>query len=649
MRRKKLGEVLQERGHLSKKDLEAAMQEQQKTIARLGEILLERQIVSKDALVGALEEVMSVPYVDCRQVTAQEEALRLVPKDVANRYCLLPLFIEGRKLTAIMAEPQNVRALDELRFLTGKDITPSLGFRSEILAAITKHYGESPARTNTAGLAEELRDLEEEGEVAASAPASITPDLSEFSDASDIVFVPTSSRHMHKEAMEELQSELKGKRTPAVRIVSRLVMDAYAKRASDIHMEPQASGLVVRIRVDGVLRELARVPAAAQNQVISRVKILADMDIAERRNPQDGRFLVRIGEEKSLDFRVSTLPTHHGEKIVMRLLDPSSPQAPFDQLGLSSEQEAALKQILALPQGVLLVTGPTGSGKSTTLYTGLAYLHEPGINIVTVEDPIEYMIPGINQVQVNVKAGLTFASCLRSMLRQDPNVIMVGEIRDRETAEIAMKASQTGHLVLSTLHTNDSISSVNRLLDLGIPPYLIASSLSAIMAQRLVRRLCSCHRTASITPEHAAKLEAAGMAGRFVQARVPVGCRECEGTGYRGRVGIYELLVIGQEIRDALRSEGRIQEVRALARGAGFRTMQEDALDKVKAGLTSLDEVLRVVPFESTAHQRCRACGRELAPAFRFCPYCATPKEAAPPGGGRNAPGVKQTSVKEMR
>ena len=394
-----------------------------------------------------------------------------------------------------------------------------------------------------------------------------------------------------------------------------------SKQASDIHIEPQAAVTIVRIRVDGVLRELRRIPRAIQNSLISRIKILSDMDIGERRAPQDGRFMVSVGPRK-IDMRVSTLPTQYGEKVVMRLLETIGAAAQLRRPGIPSGHCRRITSLLALPQGMLLVTGPTGSGKSTTLYSALNLLRKPAVNIVSVEDPVEYALPGINQVHVNTRAGLTFASCLRSILRQDPNVIMVGEIRDLETAEIAMKAAQTGHLVLSTLHTNDSISAVARLLDLGIPEYLIASSLTGILAQRLVRKLCSCRTYERVTPEYVERLGEVGSSrfpDRFAR---PVGCAVCDKTGYRGRVGIYELLVIDESIRAILRGGFKPELIRNAARGNGMRRMQEDALEKLYVGITTLEEIIRVVPIETVAPSECTECGHELLPAFHYCPYC---------------------------
>jgi type IV pilus assembly protein PilB len=428
-----------------------------------------------------------------------------------------------------------------------------------------------------------------------------------------------------------MQAELLQKSTPAVRMVAASITAAVIKQASDIHIEPQATDTVIRLRIDGMLRDFQRIPRALQNSVVSRIKILSDMDIAERRAPQDGRFLVKITGRK-VDLRVSTLPTQYGEKVVMRLLEADSPLQGFATLGLPPEIAGALTQILSQPQGMVLVTGPTGSGKSTTLYSSLNLVRKPTVNIITVEDPVEYAVAGLNQVQVNTKAGLTFANCLRSILRQDPNVIMIGEIRDKETAEIAIKAAQTGHLVLSTLHTNDSVSAVTRLLDLGVPGFQIATSVTGIIAQRLVRRLCSCHDEIPASPDYVSRLLQAGVQIPPATQHVPTGCDTCDLTGYKGRVGIYEMLVLDEAIRSAVRSGGRNDEIRTLARQNGMKLMQEYALERVRQGLTTLDEVLRVVPFERIQTTQCGACQRELSPAFLFCPYCG---EKRRDGGSR--------------
>jgi type IV pilus assembly protein PilB len=611
MKRKRLGEILEDRGDLTAESLRKLFEEQKGKAIRLGELILQRGLVEKSALISALEEVSRVPYLDCSTVQCETAALETISASVARNLAVLPIKTENMMLIVAMAEPQNLAIIDELGFTSGKVISPRLAFRSEILAAISRNY-------------ERAKD---------SAPPGANRELSR-QDApeapAEMEFISTSSRQSNRAAIEEVQAELYQKKTPAVRLVTEIIQTAMLKRASDIHIEPQDIATIVRIRVDGVLRELESIPRAVQNSLISRIKILSDMDIGERRSPQDGRFMVAVGERK-IDMRVSTLPTQYGEKIVMRLLESSAPLLSFADLGMPREIEKRITQLLSLPQGMVLVTGPTGSGKSSTLYSALNLLRKPAVNIVTVEDPVEYALPGINQVHVNSRAGLTFASCLRSILRQDPNVIMVGEIRDAETAEISMKAAQTGHLVLSTLHTNDSISAVVRLLDLGIPEYLIASSLSGIVGQRLVRRLCTCRTLEPVTPAYIAQLAEVGSSIVPDLIATPAGCDLCDHSGYKGRVGIYELLIFDESVRAILRSGFKPDLLRNTARSRGMRRLQEDALDKLHLGLTTLQEIQRVVPMESAVPIECTTCGHELLPAFQFCPYCGIRAEAGPP------------------
>jgi len=605
MKKKRLGEVLRERGHVSPTDLNKAIEDQQGKLIHLGELMLERGVVTKGDLAAALTEVTHVPYVDCENIEIDPEVLKLLPHAVAKRCCVLPIMAQGNKLVAAMSEPQNLHIIDELRFMSGMDIVPRLAFRGEIEAAVDKWYG--AVAEQEAAVAEAI------------APATEDPGME---------FISSSSLQRNIEAMQEMQAELLHKSTPAVRLVASTIAAAAEKQASDIHIESQSTETVIRLRVDGMLRDFQRIPRTLHNSVVSRIKILADMDIAERRAPQDGRFLVKISGRK-IDLRVSTLPTQHGEKVVMRLLESDAPMQDFGALGLAPEIAEGLSRLLAMPQGMILVTGPTGSGKSTTLYYSLNVVRKPTVNIITVEDPVEYAVPGLNQVQVNTKAGLTFASCLRSILRQDPNVIMVGEIRDRETAEIAIKAAQTGHLVLSTLHTNDSVSAVTRLLDLGIPGFQIATSVTGIIAQRLVRRLCACRDEVPVSPEYASRLAQAGVLDPPPSQRVAIGCDYCDLTGYKGRIGIYEMLLLDDAIRQAVRSGGRNDEIRTLARNNGMKLMQEYALDRVRQGQTTLDEVLRVVPFEAIHATYCASCRHELSPAFVYCPYCGEKKSGA--------------------
>ncbi len=608
MKRKRLGEVLRERGHISHAELSKAIEEQQGKLVHLGDLMLERGLVSKEDLASALAEVTHVPYVDCEQLDIDPEILKLVPHSMAQRCCALPIQAQGTKLVVAMAEPQNLNVIDELRFSTGMDILVRLSFRSEIQTAIEKWY--SAAR---------------DAEIA-------VDEIAPAEDAPDMEFVSSSSLQRNIEAMQEMQAELLHKSTPAVRLVASAIAAASAKQASDIHVEPQSTDMVIRLRIDGMLRDFQHIPRSLQNSVVSRIKILADMDIAERRAPQDGRFLVKIAGRK-IDLRVSTLPTQNGEKVVMRLLEPEAPAQGFASLGMPPEMASALAHLLRQPQGMILVTGPTGSGKSTTLYSSMHLVRRPTVNIITVEDPVEYVLPGLNQVQVNSKAGLSFATCLRSILRQDPNVIMVGEIRDKETAEIAIKAAQTGHLLLSTLHTNDSISAITRLLDLGVPGFQIASSVTAVVAQRLIRRLCSCREELPVTPEYTARFQELGVHTPPAKQFAPNGCEKCDMTGYKGRIGVYEMLAFDDAIRSTIRSGGRSDEIRSIAQHSGMRRMQEYALERVARGDTTLDEVLRVVPFEQLFALRCPSCHKDIAPAFAFCPYC-----------GRNLGGTEASS-----
>jgi type IV pilus assembly protein PilB len=606
MKKKKLGEVLRDRGKISSADLQQVIGEQQGKLIHLGELMLERGLVSKEDLGTALEEVTSIPYIDCSACVPDPAALKLLPRSMAERLCVLPIRMERNRLIVAMAAPQNLAALDELRFSTSWEISPRLSFRTELQQAIDKHYATESASASSYGTARgaERKQFEE------------------------VEFFSTSSRQANQEAIQEIQADLRHKKTPAVRLVSEMLQVAMAKRASDIHIEPRAEDTVVRMRVDGVLHDYQLLPRGLQNSLISRVKILSDMDISERRAPQDGRFMVAVGG-RQLDLRVSTLPTQYGEKVVIRLLETSAPLSSFEDLGMPREVSGGLSEILSSPQGMLLVTGPTGSGKSTTLYSALHKLRQDSVNIVTVEDPVEYVLPGINQVHVNAKTGLTFVSCLRSILRQDPNIIMVGEIRDKETAEIVMKAAQTGHLVLSTLHTNDSVSAIVRLVDLGIPGYLIGSSVTGILAQRLVRMLCSCHALKSASREFQSRLAQFGCSRAPAKMAVPVGCDKCNQTGYSGRVGIYELLRMDDSIRAIVRTSGGIERIRETARTNGMRLMQEDALDKILGGVTTIEEVLRVVPTENNSQAECAKCNQRIFPAFKYCPHCGT-KNAAP-------------------
>ncbi len=593
--KRRLGELLLDRQQIDLGTLETAIEEQSGRAARLGEILLDRELVAKQPLITALTEITHVPYLDPSTITPDAKALERISREAAMQYWAIPVGFERKALVVVMAEPQDLHVINTLQFLCGQRISPRLGFRQEILKAIETNYPVEEAEVPPA------HDEEPEAE-----------------------FFTASTNERAQAAVREFQAELRHERTPAVRLVSQILAMAVKRNASDVHVEPLVSEVVVRFRVDGVLHEAIRTPAALKAQLISRLKILADMDIAEHRAPQDGRFLVKIGG-RQIDLRVSSIATQHGEKIVLRLLDPTTAQRSFADLGFSREHMEPLLRVLRQPQGMVLVTGPTGSGKTTTLYAALNAIRSPKINIVTIEDPVEYMLEGVNQVQVSAKTGRGFAECLRSMLRQDPNVILVGEIRDAETAEIALRAAQTGHMVLSTMHTNDAVAAVSRLLDLGVPSFLIASSLSAVIAQRLVRKLCKCRRQEPLTDEEAGGTPAVALSRlSSIPLWKPVGCAECADSGYRGRVAVCELLMLDEEIRAGIREGVGDSQVRDLARTNGMRLMQEEALLKVERGDTSLEEVLRLVPFDFGEQKRCAVCRRLLAAHFLFCPHCGT-------------------------
>ncbi|NQT30464.1 MAG: type II/IV secretion system protein [Candidatus Saganbacteria bacterium] len=490
-----------------------------------------------------------VPQVDLSSYTIDPDTVHIIPAAVAEKYKLIPLFKVGKTLTVAMAEPRNIVAIDEVRTLSKLDVSVVKSSLSDIRAAISEYYGIS-------GIIDDvIKNYRRPSE--GLKPKSI---------------VPTEA--------------------PVVKLVDVIVAQAIRENASDIHIEPEAKQVRVRYRVDGILHEEVTLPSFMLSPIVSRIKVLAAMDIAESRIPQDGRFSLDI-ESKKIDFRVSTFPSAFGEKIVLRILDKASMFRPLRDIGLDGQTYDKYEKLIRKPHGIILVTGPTGSGKTSTLYATLAQLNSKQINIITVEDPIEYELSGITQSQVNVKAGLTFASALRSILRQDPDIILIGEIRDLETVNIAIQAAMTGHLVFSTLHTNDAPSSLTRLLDMKVEPFLIASSVEGILAQRLVRTICrKCKR--EIPP---AKV----LEGRFPELKVMykgMGCKTCKGTGFRGRTGIYELLVLDEGLRKMVADKVGVDTIRKYAIEHGMQTLFENGLEKVSAGITTLDEVLRVTELE---------------------------------------------------
>ena len=551
-RRRFLGEMLVAQGIISPEQLEEALRLQKKAdkATRIGRLLVELGYVTELQLADLIADQFRLPSADLTTLEVSPDAVSRVPRELAVKHRCLPLLVEGRDLHLITADPTDVQALDAIGFKTGLRVRPVVAAESEVASAIERYYAVSGETTSqvsldTAALADQLAVVDEaDGDAAANSE-------------------------------EEL--ERAAQTGPVIRLVNSIIADAIRAGASDIHVEPQQKGVNLRYRVDGALRHVITMPKRSQAKIVSRVKIVSHMDIAERRKPQDGRTRIVVGGS-AYDLRVSTLPTADGEKVVVRILAQDRAKISLEELGFDEESLAFFRDLLRRPQGLILVTGPTGSGKTSTLYAALNYLASETTNIVTIEDPIEYRLAGINQVAVSDRAGLTFATGLRSILRQDPNIVMVGEIRDVETAHIAFQAAQTGHLVLSTLHTNDAPSAVTRLVEMGVPAYLVASSVIAVQAQRLVRRLCAC-RTA--LPDGRAE---------------PVGCEACRHTGYRGRVAVHELLRLTPRVRTALLSHASSDFVRQVARASGMRTMFEDGERKIALGVTTMEEVLRVVP-----------------------------------------------------
>jgi len=539
-------------GVITERQLRDALEVHKATGSPLGRVLVDLGYATNGAILSVMARQIGIRYISFSDTRPDANAIAIVPRELAVRYTLMPIEIEDGHLVVAMADAQNVLALDDLRIITGKDIKPAISTKDEIIAAIDEYY--KVATT----LDEEAFDPSEVEVVSLS-------DLTEVTDDA-----------------------------PVVKLVNYIINKAVTDRASDIHIEPQEKDLRVRYRIDGVLHEMMRSPKSSQQAMISRFKIMSDLDIAETRKPQDGHTSLTIGGH-AMDFRVSTLPTVYGERIVLRILRKDNILLRLEDLGFLPDPLARFETAFRKPYGAILVTGPTGSGKSTTLYAAINVLNDPGKHILTAEDPVEYRLPGVNQIQTNVKAGLTFARALRSFLRCSPDIILVGEVRDQETANIAIESALTGHLVLSTLHTNDAAGAVTRLSEMGVEPFLIASSLDCVLAQRLVRSLCKDCKE-EFRPSKQVLLDA-GYAEDSLPDKLwrPKGCRKCGNTGYRGRMGIHEVLLMSEEIGDLAVKEATSEVIRDLAVEQGMRTLKQDGLEKARMGLTSIEEIARVL------------------------------------------------------
>ncbi|MGB9856573.1 MAG: type IV-A pilus assembly ATPase PilB [Dictyoglomaceae bacterium] len=557
-RRKLLGEILVEEGVITKEQLEKALEESNKRGKPLGETLLELKFINDYQLAQALSIQLGFPFKSLKEVIIDPNIAKIINFSKARQDLILPLYKENNKIVVAMVDPANIMALDDIKMITKCEIEPVVVPKNEFLEVISRLW----ATQETEKLIEDLIKIEEE------------------------------EREAQEVSLEEISEE-----GPTAKLVNSLLLDAVTRGASDIHIEPMEKSVRVRFRIDGVLHEIANFPKKLQAPIVSRIKIISDMDIAERRVPQDGRIKMLI-RGNTYDFRVSTLPGIFGEKVVLRILGRSEISLSLESLGFSDENYKRYLKMLKSPYGIILVTGPTGSGKSTTLYASLNMINSPDINIITVEDPVEYQLPGIHQVQVNPKAGLTFANALRSILRQDPDVVLVGEIRDEETARIAIQAALTGHLVLSTLHTNDAPSTVTRLIDMGIEPFLISSSLLGVVAQRLVRKICPrCKTPYEPTPEDLEVLKA-NLPDKFDPEKLTLykgkGCGYCNNKGYKGRTAIHEIMLIDDEIRELILKKVSKDTIRETARKKGMNTLREDGLLKVLNGITTIEEVMRV-------------------------------------------------------
>ena len=624
---KQLESVLRDSGLASDLQLRRVQERVEQGAGSFIEVLTKEERVPEEAVADAIAARVMVPRARVAAFLLDEEALRKVPERIARKHQCLPLGTEGRMLVVAMVDPTDYRAIQDIEFAAASTVKPVAATVSEVLEGIDERYG---------------------------AEDRIGAFLANVPDAPDIQIVAEANAELSMDMADTVEA---AEVAPVVKMCNLLIYDALKSNASDVHIEPALHDMQVRMRVDGVLRDYTRVPKWLHGPVVSRLKILAKLDIAERRLPQDGRVNVHY-QGGSIDLRVSTLPTHYGEKMVLRILGGVSAPS-LDSLGLAPIQQTQLQSAIEQPQGMILVTGPTGSGKTTSLYALLAWHHKPEVNIVTVEDPIEYQLAGISQVQVNPKAGLTFASALRSILRQDPDVILVGEMRDHETAEIACQAAMTGHMVLSTLHTNSAVGAVTRMLDLGVDPAVLASSLTLVIAQRLVRRICNDCRE-EYEPGGEVRTRA-GMPGDKSIVFRGRGCTACGGTGYSGRIGIYELYRPTNAIRKLINDRATEADLRFAARQGGMVPLRDDAVTKIKAGITSPDEVLRVVQvdenelpcpgckalieadFASCPYCRrslkttCTGCGQPLRLDWKLCPYCNTNTLAQPPAEDRDA------------
>ena len=616
--RKKIGECLVQAGLITEADLQTALAEHKRSGERLGAVLVRMNLATERQIAKALAYQLGFSYVNLSENAPDPAAVILIPKDVAVKRTCIAIGVEKNLLTVAMSDPLLFTLVQDLEFQTGYRIKQVVSTRQEILDAIEASYPDKAlARLDQVGSGIAVQVTSRPNTTAGETYQSAGM-LAPLGDPSGL------SRRIEEEVFE--QTGPKGatpETAPIIDLVDLVIKSALKSRASDVHIEPTETNLIVRHRLDGLLKEVMDLPKWVHEGFVARMKIMGGMDIAEKRLPQDGRVRVSAEDGQPVDFRASTLRTIFGEKIVLRVLDHRKGVPPLAELGLAGDMLERLKFFLRHQHGMILVVGPTGSGKTTTLCSALTAVRSERTNIVTIEDPVEYQIPGVNQTQINEKIKLTFANALRSILRQDPDVVLVGEIRDQDTARIAMQAAQTGHLVLSTLHTDNAPSCVTRLTDIGIEPYVTASALIGVVAQRLMRRLCtSCRRPYAPDADTLRALNITDTEAATLTFYRPVGCDHCNHTGYRGRVGIYEVMHVNDKLRRIIAQRSTEAHLRDAAITAGMTSLGEDGLAKVKAGVTTAEELLRVVTEVRESRASCPGCGTGLAPDFVACPAC---------------------------
>jgi type IV pilus assembly protein PilB len=598
MAKKRLGEFLLETGLLDEEGLARALAEQRSRRGKIGDVIVGLGLATEQEIAQTLSLQLGIPTIDLKNTPVEPQAIELIQEKVARKHLIIPIAIDHRDLQIAMADPLSFEAFEDVRFASGFTIKPFIAPRSDILWAIDQHYHLGSSLSTI------VKDIVEER----------------------MVEVVHETGELEGKDLDDLRK--KSEAAPVIRMVNLIVAEAVDQGASDIHIEPKKNALQIRNRVDGLMRKSMDLPKWVQGAVISRVKIMAKMDIAEKRLPQDGRIGVRVGG-RSLDLRVSTIPANYGEKVVIRILDSANANISLDAMGLAPAELEKMEDIISRPQGILLITGPTGSGKTTTLYGILNKIKSVEENITTIEDPIEYELSGINQIAVQENIGLNFATMLRSILRQDPDIIMVGEMRDLDTASIAVQAALTGHLVLSTIHTNSCVATVTRLRNLGVPSYLLETTIIGIVEQLLVRTICQKCR-AKVDPSEQDVLRLG------LKPSVPVyrgeGCPACGGTGYKGRTGIFEIMVFSGPVRDLIAANATENELRQMAISRGMSTLGRNALEKVVAGVTTVDEVYRVIETDADFASACPQCATPLEAEFVMCPACGYSVVSTCPG-----------------